>query len=203
MCDKCPNTKVFLVRIFPYLDWKWRFTTEFFLVQVLPYSNQKNLVKRNIVFGYILMYGDALPIVGNKFSKILIFLLIIFVFCQNRVGSLIQICFLLFCIFEPLRSKRFIVSLLSVAPLSCFWCFFFAWSQLVIMKGKWRSQIFWTNQISSIFRVWCETIFFCLLSIFAFNRAQELLWYTWSYVKFRTETPWRSKSAPKYRSSRS
>ena len=32
------------------------------------------------------MYGDALPIVGNKFSKILIFLLIIFVFCQNRVS---------------------------------------------------------------------------------------------------------------------
>ena len=41
-----------------------------------------SLVKRNVVFGYILMYGDALPIAENKFSKM--FLLIIFVFCQNR-----------------------------------------------------------------------------------------------------------------------
>lgn len=95
----------------------------FFVVRILLYSNQKNLIKRNVVFDYILMYGDALPIVGNKFSKILIFLLINFRILSKR--SLIQICFLLFCIFEPLRSKRFIVSLLSVAPLSCFWCFFF------------------------------------------------------------------------------
>ena len=201
MCDKCPNTKVFLVRIFPYLDWKWRFTTEFFLVQVLPYSNQKNLVKRNIVFGYILMYGDALPIVGNKFSKILIFLLIIFVFCQNRVSYSNLLSFILH-FWTPAQQEVYSFTALS-STTQLFLVFFFAWSQLVIMKGKWRSQIFWTNQISSIFRVWCETIFFCLLSIFAFNRAQELLWYTWSYVKFRTETPWRSKSAPKYRSSRS
>ena len=201
MCDKCPNTKVFLVRIFPYLDWKWRFTTEFFLVQVLPYSNQKNLVKRNIVFGYILMYGDALPIVGNKFSKILIFLLIIFVFCQNRVSYSNLLSFILH-FWTPAQQEVYSSTALS-STTQPFLVFFFAWSQLVIMKGKWRSQIFWTNQISSIFRVWCETIFFCLLSIFAFNRAQELLWYTWSYVKFRTETPWRSKSAPKYRSSRS
>ena len=56
------------------------------MVRILLYSNQKNLIKRNVVFDYILMYGDALPIVENKLSKILIFLLIIFVFCQNRVS---------------------------------------------------------------------------------------------------------------------
>ena len=158
MCDKCPNTKVFLVRVFPYLDWKWRFTTEFFLVQVLPYSNQKNLVKRNIVFGYILMYGDALPIVGNKFSKILIFLLIIFVFCQNRVSYSDLLSFILH-FWTPAQQEVYSFTALS-STTQLFLVFFFAWSQLVIMKGKWWSQIFWTNQISSIFRVWCETIFF-------------------------------------------
>ena len=157
MCGKCPNTKVFQVRIFPYLDWKWRFTTEFFVVRILLYSNQKNLIKRNVVFGYILMYGDALPIVENKLSKILIFLLIIFVFCQNRVSCLDLFSFILHFWTSAQQEIYNFTVLSSTAQL---FLVVFAWSQLVIMKGKWRSHIFWTNLISSIFWVWCETIFF-------------------------------------------
>ena len=31
LCEKFPNTKFFLVRIFPYLDWTKRFTEKIFL----------------------------------------------------------------------------------------------------------------------------------------------------------------------------
>ena len=195
MCDKCPNTKVFQVRIFPYLDWKWRFTTEFFLVRILLYSNQKNLIKRNVVFGYILMYGDALPIIENKFSKILIFLLIIFVFCQNRVSCSDLLSFIL-QFWTPTQQEVYSFTVLS--STAQLFLVVFAWSQLVIMKGK-PYFLDKSNFVNFLSLMWND--FFCLSSIFGFNRAQELLWYTWSYGKFRTETPWRSKSAPKYRSS--
>ena len=48
--EKCPNTKVFLVRIFPYSDWILRFTEIFIILCKSPYSvwiqentNQKKL----------------------------------------------------------------------------------------------------------------------------------------------------------------
>ena len=42
MREKCANTEVFLVRIFPYSDWIWRFTTEILVYS--PNTDQKKLL---------------------------------------------------------------------------------------------------------------------------------------------------------------
>ena len=50
------------------------------------------------------MYGDALPIVGNKFSKILIFLLINFRILSKQ-GLLFKFAFFYFAFLNPCAAR--------------------------------------------------------------------------------------------------
>ena len=63
--EKCPNTELFLVRIFLYLDWIWRFTSVqirsyfwsvFFCIYevnlCIQYKYRKILTRNNSVFGH-------------------------------------------------------------------------------------------------------------------------------------------------------
>ena len=134
-------------------------------------------------------YGEVLPIVEIKFSKKMMILWIILVFWQNSL--LLWLVFFYFEFLNPCKAEGFVISLVSVARLISFFCFF-AWVQVDITNEKWRSQIFLTNLISPIFcgRVLTgvKTIFWFVINICIESSARAPMLH-----KFPTETLWRSK----------
>ena len=68
LCEMCPNTEFFLVRIFPHSDWIRRDTknTEYFLIRIFPHSDWYGPEKTPYLDNF-----HAVPVVSGLFRTLL------------------------------------------------------------------------------------------------------------------------------------